>query len=87
MKIIYMLFLVTLSLFGASCADWYSNESYATASDNFGDIVGNNFEKYFNKDIKSFKEFKKTDIQGEIYYGKNGAYVKKGDNYRPQKDG
>ena len=87
MKIIYALFFVVLSLFGSPCADQYSNESYATASDNFGDIVGNNFKKYFNKDIKNFKEFKKTDIQGEIYYLKKDSFVKEGDNYYPSIDG
>ncbi|NOX16046.1 MAG: hypothetical protein GXP61_08495 [Epsilonproteobacteria bacterium] len=87
MKIIYVLFFVTLSLFGSSCADQYSNENYATASDNFSDIVGNSFEKYFNKDINNFKEFKKADIQGEIYYIKKDSFIKKGDNYYPIKDG
>ncbi len=87
MKILYILFLVTFSLFGSVCADQYSNENYSTASDNFGDIVKNDFKKYFNKDIKNFKIFKKIDMKGEIYYLKKGAYIKKGDNYYPIKNG
>ncbi len=87
MKILYMLFLVTFSLFGATCADQYNNQSYATASDNFGDIVGDNFQKYFEKSIKKFKDFEKKDLQGEVYYLKKGSYVKHGDSYYPLKDG
>lgn len=87
MKILYILFLATLSLFGSNCADQYNNQSYATASDNFGEIVGNTLEKYFGKDIKNFKDYKKTDIQGEIYYLKKNSFVKNKDNYYPIKNG
>ncbi len=82
-----MFFLTTILLFGSNCADQYNNESYATASESFGDVVGDSLKSYFGKDIKKFKKFKKTDMQGEIYYLKSGSFVKNGDNYYPIKDG
>ncbi len=87
MKILYVLFLMTFSLFGATCADQYNNQNYATASDNFGDIVGDNLQRYFEKNIKNFQDFQKKDIQGEVYYLKKGAYTKHGDSYYPLKNG
>jgi len=87
MKFIYIFLLTSVLLFGSNCADQYNNESYATASESFGDVVGNSLKKYFGKDIKNFKEFKKTDIEGEIYYIKNGSFFKNRDNYYPIKDG
>ena len=87
MKILYVLFLVTFSLFGATCADQYNNQNYATATDNFSDIVGDNFQKYFEKNIKNFKGFQKKVIQGKVYYLKKGTYVKHMDSYYPLKNG
>ena len=87
MKILYVLFLVTFSLFGATCADQYNNQNYATATDNFSDIVGDNFQKYFEKNIKNFKGFQKKVIQGKVYYLKKGTYVKHADSYYPLKNG
>jgi hypothetical protein len=78
---------VTLSLFGSSCADQYNNQNYATASDNFEDIVGISLSKYFGKNIKNIKNFKKIDMQGEIYYLKTDSYVKNRDNFYPIKNG
>ncbi len=87
MRYIVAVFLTTVLLFGSNCADQYNNENYETVSGGFGDIVGKSLEKYFDKDISSFKEFKKTDIQGEIYYLKNGFFFKNRDNYYPIKNG
>lgn len=82
-----MIFLTTIFLFGSNCADQYNNKNYAYTSGNFGDIVGNSLKKYFDKDIRNFKEFKKTTILGEIYYLKKGSFIKNGDNYYPVKNG
>ncbi len=87
MKFFYIILLTTVMLFGSNCADQYNNENYSTPSDSFGDIVGMSLKKYFGKDIKEFKEFKKTDIQGQKYYLKKGSFVKKMDNYYPVKNG
>lgn len=87
MKFLCMVFFTAVLLFGSNCADEYNNESYATASESFGEVVGDSLKKYFYKDIKNFKKFKKTDIQGEIYYLKIGSFFKNRDNYYPIKDG
>ena len=82
-----MILFASIMLFGSNCADQYNNEAYASASDNFGDVVKGSLKRYFGKDIKKFKDFKKTDIQGEIYYLKKDSFVKNRDNYYPVKDG
>ncbi len=87
MKSIFMIFLTTLLLYGANCADQYNNKNYATASENFGDVVGSSLKKYIGKNVKNFKQFKKTLMQGETYYLKNGSYLKNRDYYYPIKNG
>jgi len=87
MKFILMFFLTTLFLFGSNCADQYNSKNYSYISGNFGDIVGDSLKKYFDKDIKNFKEFKKTTILGEFYYLKKGSFIKNRDNYYPIKNG
>lgn len=87
MKFVLMIFLTTLFLFGSNCADQYNNKNYAYISGNFADIVGDSLKKYFDKDVKNFKEFKKTAILGETYYLKKDSFVKNGDYYYPIKNG
>jgi len=82
-----VLFLTSLSLFGSNCADQYNNEHYVSAPENFGDIVGNSLKKYFGRKIQNFKNFKKTDMRGEIYYLKKDSFTKNRDNYYPIKNG
>ena len=87
MKSILMFFLTTLFLFGSNCADQYNNKNYAYTSENFGDEVGDSLKKYFDKDVKNFKEFKKTAILGKMYYLKKSSFIKNRDNYYPIKNG
>jgi len=87
MKSILMIFLTALFLFGSNCADQYSNKNYTYTSGNFGDVVGDSLKKYFDKDVKNFKDFKKTTILGEIYYLKKSSFIKNRDNYYPIKNG
>lgn len=82
-----MFFLSALFLFGSNCADQYNNKNYAYTSGNFGDVVSGSLKKYFDKDIKNFKEFKKTAILGKIYYLKKSSFIKNRDNYYPVKNG
>ncbi len=87
MRLLLALLFMTISLFGADCADQYNSKNYVTASEYFGDLVNGKFEKYFGKNAKEFKKFKKREIQGEVYYLLPGSFLKKKDNYYPVKNG
>ncbi len=88
MKIFYLLFLVSFSLFANNCADQYNNENFITAPEHFGEIADNKLDIYFGKDVKNFnKDFHAYNLQGEIYYLRDGFFLKQKDNYYPIKDG
>jgi hypothetical protein len=81
-----MVFFV--SLLASECNDEYNYANFPTAPEELKEYIGNSLEIYMDKNIKTFPDFKRKRVEGgEIYYIKDGSFVKFGEFYYPAKDG
>ena len=87
MRVLFILSILFVFLFGSDCADEYDYRNFPTAPEEFKDVTISALKKFMDKPVKNFKEFTKTDIQGSTYYLKKDSYIKLKDYYYPAKNG
>ncbi len=90
MRILSLIFLLSLALFSKQCADQYDPEGFLDAPERLGEIIDDNLKglPLFGK-AKAYEKlgFKKREIWGKEYFVKEGSFVKEGDYYYPVKSG
>ena len=91
MRILFIVLLLSLSLFSRQCADQYDPEGFLDAPERLGEIIDENLQglKLFG-DAKEYAKklhYKKMKMWEDEYFVKPNSFIKEGDHYYPTVSG